>query len=175
LSTTSEAITLAIAVAGVGVGAAIDLRTRRIPNVVTVPTAAVGLLLSASGIGAVPFPMALAGLGVALALMLPGHLFGGTGAGDVKLFAALGPLLGPAMVVQAFACSAIAGGVIAAVVAAQRGTLRVTLRGSSRLIAGGRGARREVVATSAGNRFCYGPAIAIGVVAAIVIGVVGKS
>ena len=38
---------------------------------------------------------ALGGIAVGLAVMLPGHLIGATGAGDVKFFAALGTLLGP--------------------------------------------------------------------------------
>ena len=45
--------------------------------------------------------------------MLPGHLFGATGAGDVKLFAAAGTLLGPSDMVLAFVATAIAGGVLA--------------------------------------------------------------
>ncbi len=49
--------------------------------------------------------------------MLPGHLFGATGAGDVKLFAAAGALIGPAPIVTAFFYTALAGGVLALIVA----------------------------------------------------------
>ena len=49
--------------------------------------------------------------------MLPGHVIGATGAGDVKLFAALGTFLGPSRTGIAFLYMAIAGAVLAAVVA----------------------------------------------------------
>ncbi len=42
--------------------------------------------------------------------MMPGHVLGATGAGDVKLMAAVGAIVGPAMVVTAFLFTAIAGG-----------------------------------------------------------------
>ena len=41
------------------------------------------------------------GFVVGLALMLPGHVLGATGAGDVKLMAAIGSLVGPLLVVKA--------------------------------------------------------------------------
>ena len=39
---------------------------------------------------------------VGFALMLPGHMLGATGAGDVKFMAAVGAIVGPALVVSAF-------------------------------------------------------------------------
>ena len=48
--------------------------------------------------------------------MLPGHLIGATGAGDVKLFAAAGALIGPAHILTAFIYTALAGGVLAIVI-----------------------------------------------------------
>ena len=60
--------------------------------------------------------MAAAAIGGVLGfvMMLPGHVLGGTGAGDVKLVAALGTLLGPAGVFMAVLYGAVAGGVLAA-------------------------------------------------------------
>ena len=49
--------------------------------------------------------------------MLPGHALGATGAGDVKLMAAVGSLLGPLVIVNAVLFTAIAGGVLAVTVA----------------------------------------------------------
>ena len=58
--------------------------------------------------------------------MLPGHLLGATGAGDVKLMAAAGALLGPALVLSAFIFAALAGGVLAVAVAVHRQRLAAT-------------------------------------------------
>ena len=63
------------------------------------------------------------------ALMLPGHVLGATGAGDVKLMAAVGAIVGPAVVLKAFLFTAVAGGVLAVAVALRRRRLAATLAG----------------------------------------------
>jgi Flp pilus assembly protein protease CpaA len=68
--------------------------------------------------------------------MMPGHIFGATGAGDVKLLAAAGALLGPKDTIYAFLYTAIAGGVLALVVAVARRRLSQTLESTSRLVSG---------------------------------------
>ena len=76
--------------------------------------------------------------------MLPGHIFGATGAGDVKLLAAAGALLGPTDTIYAFLYTAIAGGVLALLVAVARRRLTQTIGTAGRLIAGDqRGPRRH--------------------------------
>ena len=75
-------------VAGGASSTAIDLRTRRIPNVLTGAIALAGVGIAAGGFGPVTLPQAIAGLLVGFLVMLPGHVIGATGAGDVKLFAA---------------------------------------------------------------------------------------
>ena len=98
-----------------------------------------------------------------LAFMLPGHLFGATGAGDVKLFAAAGALIGPTPIVTAFFYTAIAGGLLALVVAATGGS------GCSGRSGRPRDSSRRLPRTSTAiaspledNRFAYAPAIAVG-------------
>jgi prepilin peptidase CpaA len=108
-----------LAVCG-GTAAAIDLRTRRVPNPLTALLATAGLLLAATGLSGVTVGASLAGLVLGLALMLPGHVFGATGAGDVKLFAATGALIGPVPIAVGFVYTAIAGGVLALVIAIMR-------------------------------------------------------
>ena len=103
-------------------------------------------------------------------LMMPGHLLGATGAGDVKLMAAVGAIVGPAVVVNAFLFTAIAGGVLALIVAAQRQRLAATLAGTARLIAAPVGARQEIRSATSASRFAYGPAIAVGSVLAALVG-----
>ncbi|MBS9405250.1 prepilin peptidase [Halomonas sp. TRM85114] len=93
--------------------AAWDLRSRRIPNVLVMAGAATGILLHGvlAGFGGVL--AALSGLAVGLLILLPGYLFGSTGAGDVKLMAAVGSFLGVNGVFLAGLASIAAGGLIA--------------------------------------------------------------
>jgi prepilin peptidase CpaA len=101
--------------------------------------------------------------------MLPGYRLGATGAGDVKLMAAVGAIVGPALVVTAFFCTAIAGGVLAVIVALRRRRLAETLTGTGRLI-GGADRQQQIQRAGAASKFAYGPAIAIGSVIAMLIG-----
>jgi prepilin peptidase CpaA len=146
---------------------AIDLRTRRIPNALTFGIAAFGFAMAGTGASDLSFWGAVAGCGLGLALMLPGHVLGGTGAGDVKLVAALGAVLGPGRIVAACLYSAIAGGVIALGYAWARGRLGQTVRGASRIAAGDAGARVHASAAGTNNRFPYAPAIAAGSLLAV--------
>ena len=159
----------AVLVIGAGVAATVvDVRHRRVPNLLTMGVASTGLVLAMAGLGGVTVGGALGGLVLGLALLLPAHVFGATGAGDVKLLAAFGALLGPADVFDAFLRAAILGGVMALGVALWRGRLRETVYGTAMLVM-----TRSRVATAliehpaANNRFPYAPAIACG--AALVV------
>ena len=156
--------------AGSLVATVVDIRTRRIPNDLTATMAGLGLGLAATGISGVPLWASIAGFAVGLALMLPGHLLGATGAGDVKLMGAVGAIVGPATVVSAFLFTAVAGGVLAVVVAARRRRLKATLAGTGRLLSGPGEVREEIRSATAASRFAYGPAIAVGSVLAALWG-----
>jgi prepilin peptidase CpaA len=157
-------------VAGVVVATIVDIRTRRIPNELTAAMATVGLGLAAMGFSGMSLWWSLAGLAVGLALMMPGHLLGATGAGDVKLMAAIGAVLGPATVVYAFLFTAVAGGVLAVAVALRRRRLADTIAGARRIVSAPSEAPQELRAAPAAHRFAYAPAIAIGSVIAGLIG-----
>lgn len=166
MSATSNSVALGILVAGAGTGAAVDLVTRRIPNGVVAVTAAAGVLAAACGASDISFGSSLFGLGVGIMLMLPGHLFGATGAGDVKLFGAVGAVVGVERILWAFGYTAIAGGVLALIWALHRGRLTLTLRRALGVL--GR-ARAPITSPGAHNRFPYGPAIAVGSVLAVLL------
>lgn len=159
----SDLLVLAIVAAGTGLAALIDIRTRRVPNVLTVTLAAVGFGIAAAGLGRVGLGASLLGCALGLACMLPGHIFGATGAGDVKLLAAAGALLGPEDTLFAFLNTAIAGGVLALAVALYRRRLSRTLGLTARLVADGGRASAEIESPATDNRFAYAPAIAVGV------------
>lgn len=161
---------MAALVGGAVAATVIDLRTRRIPNALTGGMAAAGLALAVTGLSGVSPAASVAGLVAGLALMLPGHLLGATGAGDVKMMAAAGAILGGHHIVNAFLFTAIVGGVLAVAVAARRQRLSATLAGTGRLMAAREGARQELRQEAPGRRFAYGPAIAVGTVLAAIVG-----
>ena len=158
----SDFIAIATVVAGTSTGAAIDMWTRRVPNPLTMGLAATGVVYAACGIGGLSLGASLAGLALGLALMLPGHLIGATGAGDVKLFAAAGAFVGPAHILTAFIYTALAGGGLAIVVSLWRGRLRQTVGGTALLIATAGANVPAIESPVEHNRFAYAPAIAVG-------------
>ena len=158
----SEWIVLGTLAAGAGIAAAIDLRTRRVPNPLTAALTALGLVFAAAGISGLSVSASILGCVLGLALMLPGHLFGATGAGDVKLFAAAGALIGPAPIVTAFFYTALAGGLLALVVAVRRRRLQRTLNGAVQLVATAAANSSAIAGPLENNRFAYAPAIAVG-------------
>jgi prepilin peptidase CpaA len=155
---------LVMTAAGGGTAVAVDLRSRRVPNAVTLGVAAIGLTLAAVRVTNVGLGGAAAGFAVGMLLMLPGHLIGATGAGDVKLLAAFGTLLGPARTGTAFVYTALAGGVLALAIAIRRRRARTTLTRALTVM------DPSVVAAierpSEDNRFAYAPAVAIGALVA---------
>ena len=164
----SSTIVLLVLTAGVGAGAFIDLRTRRVPNVLTVSLAALGIASAAAGLTGLTMQAAAVGLVLGMLFMMPGYLFGATGAGDVKLLAAVGAWLGPTHIGAAFLYTAIAGGVLALIVARRRRRLAGTLERTGDLIASRAGTVTEIEHPSANNRFAYAPAIAAGSILAAV-------
>lgn len=159
-------IVVATIVVAAVTAAAIDLRTRRVPNILNGLLASIGFALAVTGLSGLSIGAAVAGLGVGLALMLPAFVFGAMGAGDVKLFAAMGTLVGPTHMLRAFIFTAIAGGILAAAVAAQRGRLQQTLARTGTLVASRGSNAAAIKAPSENNRFPYAPAIAVGCVIA---------
>src|SRR5260221_13553602 len=91
---------LAVLASGLAIAVVTDVRTRRIPNWLTGSLAAAGLGMAFAGVGLTPGQAAL-GLLAGLALMMPAHLIGATGAGDVKLMAAVGAVVGPGPTLRA--------------------------------------------------------------------------
>lgn len=90
-----------------------DLQSQRIPNRLNLAAIFVALALHTTASGLTGFLLALAGLGVGLAMFLPFYAFGGMGAGDVKAMAAAGSFLGPFGAFLAAGAALLAGGCFA--------------------------------------------------------------
>jgi prepilin peptidase CpaA len=100
-----------------------DIRTRRIPQALTLGGAAAGLMFHLATGGWSAGATSAAGWGLGLAVFLVPFILGGLGAGDVKLVAALGAWLGPGDVVWLALYTGIAGGVLALAFSAVTGYL----------------------------------------------------
>ncbi len=97
------------------VAALCDLRTKRLPNVLTVPAFLLALVYHVAG-GAIEsgvsgaadgLVFALFGFATGFGILLVLWLVGGGGGGDVKFMGALGAWLGATMTVQVFLVSAV--------------------------------------------------------------------
>ncbi len=117
----------AVVVLLVVVASACDLRTRRIPNLLTFGGAAAALAFSAWTGGVTGLLTSAGGWVVGAGLFLPMFMLGGMGAGDVKLAACVGAWLGPTAALFVALYSAIAGGILAVVVALATGYFKQAL------------------------------------------------
>ena len=127
---------VALVALSIGVIACVtDLRTRRIPNVLTFGAAALALAFHGMVGGVAGLQSAALGWLAGLAMFLPFFLLGGMGGGDVKLLAALGAWLGPGEAFWLAIYASIAGGVLAVVVSLARGYLTTALRNLRGLLA----------------------------------------
>jgi prepilin peptidase CpaA len=90
-----------------------DVRTRRIPNLLTFPAAAIGIAAATVAHGGAGALSSAAGLFVGMLLFFPLFALKGLGAGDVKLMGALGAWLGATTVLGVAFYTSLAGGVLA--------------------------------------------------------------
>jgi len=109
------------------------------------------------------------GLLVGLVVFFPFFALGGMGAGDVKLMAAIGAWLGPALAILTALYGAIAGGVLAIAVALSSGYLKTAFANLRRMAMHWRVNGLEVVPEltlehNKGPRLAYAVPIFIGLV-----------
>ena len=145
-----------------------DLRTRRIPNWLTFPAAAAGLVAATVAHGGHGTVASAGGFLVGLALFFPLFLLKGLGAGDVKLMGALGAWLGTSVVFGVAFYTALAGGLLALGLIAAHGYGRQAVRNMRLLLThwrvfGIRPLDSLTLETSAGPKLPYALPIAAGV------------
>jgi prepilin peptidase CpaA len=110
-----------LAVAIVGMAACVwDVRTQRIPNVLTLSAAAAAILFHAATAGVFGVGITVTGWLVGALLFFPLFAVRGMGAGDVKLLAAFGAWLGPRDVLYVAAAAAILGALFAVAIVIAR-------------------------------------------------------
>jgi prepilin peptidase CpaA len=114
---------LLVAAAVATVAALIDLRRRRIPNWLTFGALLLGIVTWSVQQGLNGLLTALGGALLGFAVLLPFYLIRAVGAGDVKLLAGLGAIVGPQLLVSVILYGALVGGAISIVMLAQRGQL----------------------------------------------------
>lgn len=144
-----------------------DLRSRRIPNWVTLPFLLVGMGVSVWQHGIHGLWQSLAGLAIGAILFGVFWIVGGMGMGDVKLAAAIGAWIGPSQMLLALVLTGIVGGVMALVWAACSGYLGELFRGTGELLFGlrkrGIEPHPELALTNPlARKMPYAPAIALG-------------
>jgi len=118
----SDAVALAVT------AAVVDVQQHRIPNWLTYSGILLGFSLRCVYFGWKGLGSAAVGCLFAGGIMLVFYAVRAMGAGDVKLMAAIGSLVGPRQAVVVLLATAICGGVLAIVYAACRRRVGATLR-----------------------------------------------
>ena len=114
-----------------GIAAAIDARTRRIPNWLTVSMMLCGLVQSFTSMRTVGPTGACLGLLAGFVLMLGQFALGGLGGGDVKLLMGVGAWVGAIPLLAIFMATSLVGMLIVISQALWQGRMRTLLRNSA--------------------------------------------
>lgn len=119
---------VASALAFVFVCISVDLRTGRIPNLLSAAAIVIGLVLNAYLFGISGLLHSIEGMAVNVALLVGPFALGGIGGGDVKMMGAVGALLGgPGLALSALACGLVFGGILMVAHLLRLGRLREKL------------------------------------------------
>ena len=151
---------LGLAVSLVTVAVHFDLRYRRIPNLLIVSGLSAGLLLNVWQVGASGGGMALIGALAGFGMLLPFYMLRGVGAGDVKLLAALGAIVGPHALISIALYGAVVGGAMSLTALARQRQLSLAI---------GEILGQQRLPSSSGLKLPYGLAIASGVYLSLLV------
>jgi prepilin peptidase CpaA len=105
-----------------------DLRSRRIPNWLTVPGLVIGVVANVILGGLSGLKLSLLGAGLGFALLLPFWLLRSLGAGDLKFAVALGAYTGPGRLVDILIGSVFVAGGMALVLVIYKRRFLQTMR-----------------------------------------------
>jgi prepilin peptidase CpaA len=113
-----------------------DVRYRRIPNKLVLAILIGGVVLNTIFSGWSGLLASLGGCGIAFGLMFLLHVFGTMGAGDVKLCAAVGAVIGSRHVLPTLMIIALTGGVLAVLKMIQARRVTMTMFGVLQFFSG---------------------------------------
>jgi len=113
-----------------------DVRYRRIPNAFVLATLISGLTLNFIMGGLQGALNSAGGCVLAFILMFMLHVFGAMGAGDVKLFAAIGSVIGAHLVLPTFVVVVLIGGVLALISVVRSGVFTTTMHRVLQILVG---------------------------------------
>jgi prepilin peptidase CpaA len=112
-----------------------DLRSRRIPNWLTVPGLAIGIAMNAILLGWGGVKLSLEGAGLGLLLLLPFVALKSLGAGDWKFVGALGAFAGPRLLIDLLFTSVFVAGAMALALVIYKRRLIQTFRNIGHILA----------------------------------------
>ena len=153
-----------------------DVRYRRIPNAFVLCTLISGLAANVAYGGWPGLYASVVGCIIGFALMLTVRFFTAMGAGDVKLFGAIGALVGMHLVLPTFLIIVITGGVLAAFSMLLSETVKQTMASVWQIFAGLLPGRRMIRAhdlIAGGKTVPYGVAITLGSLISVALSVKG--
>lgn len=142
-----------------------DVRYRRIPNAFVLAALVGGIAINGIFGGVSGLLESLGGCALAFGLMFMLHIFGAMGAGDVKLFAAIGAVTGAQMVMPTFIIVVLTGGLLAMVSIIRAGVLVSTMHKVLQILVGmlpGWEMPRFAIPADRTHTIPYGVAITLG-------------
>ncbi len=142
-----------------------DVRYRRIPNAFVLATLVSGVAVNGIFGGLPGLYASFGGCALAFGLMFMLHVFGAMGAGDVKLFAAIGAVTGAHLVLPTFLVVVLTGGVLAMVSIIRSGRVTTTMNRVLQILVGllpGWNLPKFAVPADRSHTIPYGVAITIG-------------
>jgi len=158
-------VTIALLLPLAGVITYHDVRYRRIPNAFVLAALVGGIAINGIFGGVSGLVASMGGCVLAFGLMFMLHMFGAMGAGDVKLFAAIGAVTGAHLVLPTFIVVVLTGGVLALFSIIRAGVLVSTMHRVLQILVGmlpGWEMPRFAVPTDRTHTIPYGVAITIG-------------
>ena len=150
-----------------------DIRRKKIYNVILMPALIAGFAINIYNLGLTGLIFSIKGFFVGLIFLLFPFIWGGIGAGDVKLLAAIGAIKGPEFVFYAFLGAGLTGGIIAVIILLFQKRLFSTLRDLWKGIIVLFATKFKVAnfgSKNANNMFPYGIAITLGALSAYFVG-----
>ena len=131
---TLDPLALALLAVLCAIAAFTDMRERRIPNWLVASGLALGFVLNLFLYSTEGLKNAGYGLGLAMLIYLPLFVLRGMGAGDVKLMAAIGAIVGPGNWLRIFIFTAVMGGFVAILFILYRGALGSAMKNIGRIL-----------------------------------------